>query len=643
LNNRKHLRFYTHIETQYGIIKNISYQGALIELSSQDILKTLLENDNFSINILGEEVKAKVVLDNINQVKNSKDRGIIVGIVFEKPISKDTLQKAIKLHKKPEHIRKEPKFKIEIDTLEAFEAHDFIKGVMPIIMELTDENTNVDKIYALIRNMPKLEEDILKIANNAYSNKGIDIKDIKSAIIRLGLSRIRDFTLKAISKEAITEYKDELKELTEIEKILILQTAIFDNICQIACTQRSRFYDLLVLSMIDGLLIVIDFLNKNKYNDIKTQILNLVKTPSKLYSYISRIFEKDTFGKDMIKLNKEYFEKVFYGFDDFIKSIIIGYNTYAPYYKYSTTNKLQISKQAINLSFTIHLSILGTKFIMQNDEKAGFIMLNRLNRFGIDSIKFSSFLKNIINDANLTIRDLGVSKEVCHRHFSELSKGYASSLDSKCDNITLSTSIQKINYIPNIEGENAKEQTKIEIPNTLQNFYNIFTQTLTKLKRVCVRYEDKAYTMLKIENLINFIKETQKGVLGVIDLNTFEIPSYEDISFLDILVLKDIDNIEDIGKLKAILDSFEGYIIMTLRNDIDLETINNGLFNIIVEFTIEFPSYMEDDELYADLIKSTKNLLKKDFGINQEIASEDLRYDLKSIVRKAINNNFNIY
>jgi hypothetical protein len=630
LNNRKHLRFYTHIETQYGIIKNISYQGALIELSSQDILKTLLENDNFSINILGEEVKAKVVSDNINQVKNSKDRGtpgylgilvnrgILVGIVFEKPISKDTLQKAIKLHKKPEHIRKEPKFKIEIDTLEAFEAHDFIKRVMPIIMELTDENTNVDKIYALIRNMPKLEEDILKIANNAYSNKGIDIKDIKSAIIRLGLSRIRNFTLKAISKEAITEYKDELKELTEIEKILILQTAIFDNICQIACTQRSRFYDLLVLSMIDGLLIVIDFLNKNKYNDIKTQILNLVKTPSKLYSYISRIFEKDTFGKDMIKLNKEYFEKVFYGFDDFIKSIIIGYNTYAPYYKYSTTNKLQISKQAINLSFTIHLSILGTKFIMQNDEKAGFIMLNRLNRFGIDSIKFSSFLKNIINDANLTIRDLGVSKEI-------------------------SPYIQKINYSPNIEGENAKEQTKIEIPNTLQDFYDIFTQTLTKLKRVCVRYEDKAYTMLKIENLINFIKETQKGVLGVIDLNTFEIPSYEDISFLDVLVLKDIDNIEDIGKLKAILDSFEGYIIMTLRNDIDLETINNGLFNIIVEFTIEFPSYMEDDELYADLIKSTKNLLKKDFGINQEIASEDLRYDLKSIVRKAINNNFNIY
>jgi len=95
--------------------------------------------------------------------------------------------------------------------------------------------------------------------------------------------------------------------------------------------------------------------------------------------------------------------------------------------------------------------------------------------------------------------------------------------------------------------------------------------------------------------------------LGVIDLNTFEILSYEDISFLDILVLKDdIENIENIGKLKAILDSFEGYIIMTLRNDIDLETINNGLFNIILEFTIEFPSYMEDDELYADLIKSTK-------------------------------------
>ncbi len=601
MNNRKHVRFYTHIETQYGIIKNISYEGALIELSNQDTLKTLLENKHFSIKILEEEVKARIVLDNLNPNNNS------VGLLFEKPISKDTLQKAIKLHKRPEHIRKEPKFKIETDILEAFEAHDFIKGAMPIIMELTDENTNVDKIYALIRNMPALEEDILKIANNAYSNKGIEIKDIKSAIIRLGLSKIRDFTLKAISKEAITDYKEELKELTEIEQILILQTAIFDNICQIACTQKSRFYDLLMLSMIDGLLIVIDFLNKNKYSDIKTQMLNIAKSPSKLYSYISRIFEKDLFGKDMIRLNKEYFEKVFYSFDDFIKSIIIGYTSYAPYYKYSTAKKLQLSKQAINLSFTIHLSILGTKFILQNDEKAGFVMLNRLNRFGIDSIKFSGFLKNAINDANLTIRDLGMSKEI-------------------------STSIPKINYNPNIEGENTKEQTKKEIPKPLQDFYTIFTQTLTKLKRVCVRYEDKAYTMLKIENLIDFAPQTQKGVLGVIDLNTFEIPSYEDISFLDVLILKDIDSIEDVGKLKAILDSFEGHIILTLRNDIDLETINNGLFNAILDFTIDFPSYMESDEFYNDVIKSAKTLLKKDFNLDKDI-NIDNKYDLKSLLR----------
>ena len=606
MNNRKHFRFYTNIETPYGVIKNISYEGALIQLSSQDTLKTILENNNFSIKILEEEVKAKVVLDNLNPNNNC------VGLLFEKPISKDTLQKAIKLHKKPTRIKKEPKFKIEPDAIEAFEAHDFVKGVMPIIMELTDENTNVDKIYALIRNMPTLEEDILKIANNAYSNKGIDIKDIKSAIIRLGLSRIRDFTLKAISKEAITEYKDELKELTEIEQILILQTAMFDNICQIACSQKSRFYDLLMLSMIDGLLIIIDFLNKNNHIDVKSNILNIVKTPSKLYSYISRVFEKDLFGKDMISLNTAYFEKVFYGFEDFTKSIIIGYSSYAPYYKYNTIKKLPISKQAINLSFTIHLSILGVKFILQNHEKAGFNMLNRLNRFGIDSIKFSGFLKNAINDANLTIRDLGLSKEI-------------------------STSIPKINYSPNIEGENTKENEKSEIPKTLQDFYTIFTQTLIKLKRVCVRYEDKAYTMFKIENLINFIKETQKGILGVIDLNTFETPSYEDISFLDILILKDIDNIEDIGKLKAILDSFEGYIIMTLRNDIDLESVNYGLFNTIVEFTIDFPSYMEDEELYNNLIKSVKNLLKKDFGLNQEITSENLRYDFKSILRKMIN------
>jgi len=604
MNRRKHFRFYTHIDTLYGIIRNISYEGALLELSGQDTLNTILKDTYISINILGEELKAKIVLDNLKSEEN------LIGLIFEKSISKETLQKAIKLYKKPTRIKKEPKFKIENDSIESFEAHDFVKSVMPIIMELIDENTNVDKLYALIRNMPLLEEDILKIANNAYSSKGIEVKDIKTAIIRLGLTRIRDFTMKAISKEAITDYKDELKDLTEIEQMLILQTAIFDNICHIACTQKSRFYDLLMLSIIDGLLIILNFLNKNNYIDMKSQILNIVKIPSKLYSYISRVFEKDAFGKDMISLNALYFEKVFHSFEDFTKSIIIGYSSYVPYYKYSTIKKLSISKQAINLSFAIHLSILGVKFILQNNEKAGFIMQNRLSRFGIDSIKFSSFLKDAIKDANLTIRDLGLQKEI-------------------------SSSISKPTYAPNIEDENTKEQTKLEIPKTLQDFYTIFSQTITKLKRVCVRYEDKAYTILKIENLINFIPQTQKGILGVIDLNTFETPSYEDISFLDVLMLKDIDQIEDVGKLKAILDGFEGYIVLTLRNDIDLELIHKELFNTITDFTIDFPSYMEDDELYDNLIKSAKTLFKRDFNVDKDININD-KYDFKSILRLLI-------
>ena len=604
MNRRKHFRFYTHIETPYGIIKNICYEGAALELSNQDILKTLLERDEISINIFEEEIKAKIVLDNLKPEENR------IGLLFEKPLSKDTLQKAIELHKKPKHISKEPKFKIENVDLESFEAHDFVKGVMPLILELMDENTNVDKIYALIRNIPTLEEDILRMANNAYSNKGIEVKDIKTGIIRLGLSRIRDFTLKAISKEALTDYKDELKDLTEIEQILILQTAIFDNICQVVCTQKNRFYDLLILSMIDGILIILDFLNKNNHVDIKSQILNIVKTPSKLYSYITRIFEKDNFGKDMISLNATYFEKIFYGFEDIIKSIIIGYSSYAPYYRFKTMKRLPISKDSVKLSFMIYASILGVKFILQNDEKAGFILQNRLSRFGIDSIKFYSFLKEAIQNANLTIRDLGFKKEI-------------------------STSLTRINYSPNIEGENIKEKDKLEIIKPLQDFYTMFTQTITKLKRVCVRYEDKAYTILKIDNLINYIQETQKGIIGVIDLNTFETPSYEDVSHLDVLILKDVDKVEDAGKLKAILEGFEGYIVLTLRNDIDLESKNPELLSAIIDFTIDFPSYMEDDELYKDVVKSAKTIFKKDFNMDKDINVDD-KYDLKSVLRLLI-------
>ena len=112
-------------------------------------------------------------------------------------------------------------------------------------------------------------------------------------------------------------------------------------------------------------------------------------------------------------------------------------------------------------------------------------------------------------------------------------------------------------------------------------------------------------------------------------------PPYEDLSFFDVLILKDIDQIKDVGKLKALLKQFEGYIVLSLRNDIDLESTNKELFNEIFDFSIDFPSYMNDDELYQDTIKSAKTLIKNDFGIDVDMTHND-KLDFKSIIRQII-------
>jgi len=610
--DKKHFRFYSNIETTYGNITSISYEDAILKAKDQETYLNLVKEENILINIFNEDIKTKPYFDINKTTKNNQN----ITLLFEHPISKDTLQKAIASYPKPKHIQVKPKFNIEqTNTIESFEAHDFVKNTVPIIMELLDENTNTDRIYALIRNMPNLEEDILKLANNAYSNKGIEINDIKSAIIRLGLLRIRKLTIEAISRESVLYYKDELKDLSELETALILQTAIFDKVCQMISVSTNRIYDLLILSMIDGLLIIIDFLNKNNdtqtntTHTIKSQILNMSKSPSKLYSYVSRIFEKDTFGKDVIRLNKEYFDRVFYGFEDFIKAIIIGYNSYTPIYRYNSLEKLNVNDNTFKIAFPIYISILGTKFVLQNDQRSALIMANRLSRFGIDKLKLSSFLKTCINEANLTLKDLGIQKEI-------------------------STYLKNIDYKASIDDKKTDKAQDNTIA-ILQEFYTSFINIITTQKRVCVRYEDKAYTMDKIERLINYISQTQEGVLGIIDLKTFEMPPYEDLSFFDVLILKDIDQIKDVGKLKALLKQFEGYIVLSLRNDIDLESTNRELFNEIFDFSIDFPSYMNDDELYQDTIKSAKTLIKNDFGIDVDMTHND-KLDFKSIIRQII-------
>ncbi len=48
---------------------------------------------------------------------------------------------------------------------------------------------------------------------------------------------------------------------------------------------------------------------------------------------------------------------------------------------------------------------------------------------------------------------------------------------------------------------------------------------------------------------------------------------------------------------------------------------------------------MEDDELYKDVIKSAKTLLKKDFNTDKDAPIQD-KYDLKSLLRLMMEQDF---
>ncbi len=589
--------FYTNIQTSMGVIKRISYDKILLKAKNQEEYIKIASEVILEINILDKVIKVK-------PSPETDPQNLLTWLLTEETIPKDIIQKAIDAYLKPIHIKKEPKFKIESKDIEEFESNDFIKTIMPFILELFDENTNADKIYNLMRNLIELQEDILKLANSAYLDKGVEIKDVKSAIVRLGLSRFRDYALKAISKESLEYMKNNSQELQNLEVALILQSAIFDNIYQLIFVNAQRIYDFIILSMMDGFLILLNFLSKqgnSEISDLKSLMPKIIQKPDLMYSYISRIVEKDDFGKDVLMIDKEYLAKIFGGSIDAINTvngIIAGYNTFEPMYRLRALNKYTLDKYIVRIAFAVYLSILGVKFILEDDKKSGVILGNRLKRFGLDS--FLSFLNKCIMDANTTLRDLGIKKE-----------------------------IYKISSRPEFEFSLQEKDEKL--PNALTEFYANFTNYI-KNKRVCIRYEDEEYMLIKLQKVINFLNGTRFGSLCIIDLNTFSLPTYEDISFCDVIVLKNIDNIKDIGILDGILKNFEGYLILTLRNDVDLFQTNKPLFDRISDITIDFPSYMEDKNLYNDVIKEAKALFNQEFKTMPDLVIDNM-YDFKSLIR----------
>lgn len=596
----KYFSFYTNIQTSKGVIKRISYDKILLKAKDQEEYQKILAEVVIEIDIFDKIFKAK-------PTPETDPKNLFIWLLLEEKPSKDIIQKAIDIYKKPMHIPSTPKFKIQASNIEDFQSNDFIKSIMPLILELFDENTNVDKIYNLMRGLSELQEDILKLANSAYLNKGIEIKDVKSAIVRLGLSRFREYALKAISKESLEHMRDNPKELQNLESTLILQASIFDNVYQLIFLNAQRIYDFIILSMMDGFLIMLDFMSKQQNPDasnLKSLILKIIQKPSLMYSYISRVIEKDDFGKDVLLIDKEYLSMVFGGSKEALSTIhgiIAGYNSFESLYSLKMIEKFELEKYNVRIAFAIYLSILGTKFIVEDDKKSGVILEHRLKRFGLDS--FLGFLNKCIMDANTTLRDLNIKKE-----------------------------FYKISSRPDFEF--ALKERDEKLPQSLEEFYVDFTNKI-KSKRVCIRYEDEEYTVLKLQKAIDFLNETKSGSFCVIDLNTFLLPAYEDISFYDVILIKDIDKLKDIGVLDGIMKNFEGYVIMTLRNDIDLLYKNKDLFDRISDITIDFPSYMEDKTLYEDVLKEAQKLLGKEFNIANSLISDNM-YDFKSLIRSSI-------
>jgi hypothetical protein len=200
-------------------------------------------------------------------------------------------------------------------------------------------------------------------------------------------------------------------------------------------------------------------LNSADSKDLKDYFIS----SPRIYSEISRIYENNNFGRDLLSINKYYFENKMGMFKDLYDGYILAHLILNPSYTFSNDIKLVLSQRKLIFSFLIYLSFIATQFILDKDRESGVGLMNLLRRAGMDQNKIMDFLNDSLSDANNVLKDLGLSGTI------------------------RSGSLPQSSF--KIEGY---LQKNIHFKYLIKSFKDF--SVMKSIKRMALRYEDEAYT-----------------------------------------------------------------------------------------------------------------------------------------------------
>ena len=617
INKRMELRYeITHVQAidhtakiDLGLITDISISGLRIKKTSV----TNLTNPNFTFKFQDITLIADLIW------QDEKFMGLRL---TKQQINKDLIKKLTKKIDAKAAIKKS---KTIYDAIKKYSRDNVMSSLINLMVELESSETDITKlkkyieeisvIYTNINNkkqsaekeeyssldddsinineqekedLPKEEElidlmtQIIDTANSAENTDGVWVKDIDFAIARIGLSAVKDISVRFV-KRMITNSVTVLTDFQGFEAYNILKTVMFKKL-----TPFFSFHDdngtgssLLSIETVG-----VDFLATKTVAELSEFYIN----PQTIYSELSRHYERRLFGTDLLKVNKIFLETISPVFGQLYDGYIISHQILNTSLILEDDVKLSISRRKLNYAYLLFMSYLLCQFYIGRDNESGVNLMNRLSCTGMDKHEIDRFLKDTIGEANKIVGDFGLKTLI---------------RDSASPNFSLDIK----RFLP----EDTRFGHFLEIMDGLKVH-----------KRVVLRFEDDDYTHFVINKLINVhefgINRMPYVVISCDNLSIDEEIATEAFNFFGLIIFKNIDKIP--GSLAKgfikLWREYEGIIITTYSNYSFIEFDRFDLYKFLRQYMVDFPSYFVNSNIHKRMIDHTAEYMKTIRAIDKE-------------------------
>ncbi|NPA51722.1 MAG: HDOD domain-containing protein [Aquificae bacterium] len=523
---------------------DISKSGARLKKESSSEIK----KDFFQITINNKKINARVVQDrkdefSIEFLDSFEDFDFIKNNVYL--LTQGDSQQVLE--------------NIDFDTCSK---NDTLRAVINLLAELEDPNTTSEKMITYIRQIPDLEIEILDLANSVEEKAVVEIKDLCTAIARLGFNKLKKIVRDVVNRK-ISLDENSLSFFEYFEAFNIFKTIFFKETAPLFSFKDIKNEGRTLLSTETAILSY--FTNQN------LEIKRFYKNPKRIYHGFSRVIETELMGIDLLHLGKSYFVDYLGFFKYLYDGYILAHIFLNPYLDLGNL-KVTLSQRKLRFAYVAYLTFISTIGVIQRDRRYMYISLNRLSRFGMEIGKALEYINSIVSAGNNALSNMGLRRSIKTASIPS----YKSSLKDRFPkNIYFSYLLEKLQLVNSTKRVSFRHEDRWFVSFLIDMFLN--AQDLD--------FKNKSFCIVPCKNIDN------EGL----DANLFE--------GFDIVIFKDVDLLPSslYRDFTKIWREFEGFVFSTYSTDSFLDFKNPDLYKLINPYIVDIPSFFNKSQSYEFL------------------------------------------